>query len=90
MGAYDHFDRRLETLVMEESTVFDDGLRELTDDDQRWLAAALHARPHRAATVRYVRHHTGFCREIHATGQDVERLYREQILKNPAGGGMRS
>lgn len=90
MGAYDHFDRRLETLVMEEHTVFDDELRELSEDDHRWLAASLHAEPHRAAIVRYVRHHTGFCREIHATRQDVERLYREQILKRPSGGSARS
>lgn len=87
MGAYDHFDRRLEALVMEQRTVFDDELRELAADDRRWLAGALHAEPHRATSLRYVRHHTGFCREILATRQDVEQLYREQILKRPVDGG---
>ena len=80
MAAYDHYDRRLETLVMEQRTLFGDELAELTDDDRRWLAEALHVEPHKAARVRYERQHTGFCREIVATQADVERLYRERIL----------
>ena len=88
MGAYDHFDRRLETLVMEERTLFDEDLRALTDEDRDWLARALHAEPWRAAEVKYIRHHTGFCREIQATRADVERLYRERILTRPAAEGL--
>ncbi|MGC1272126.1 MAG: hypothetical protein WBC44_00360 [Planctomycetaceae bacterium] len=80
MAAYDHYDRRLETLVMEQRTLFGDELAELSDDDRRWLAATLHIEPHKAARVRYERQHTGFCREIIATRADVERLYRERIL----------
>ena len=80
MAGYDHYDRRLETLVMEQRTVFGDELAELSDDDRRWLAEALHVEPHRAANVRYERQHTGFCREILASRADVERLYRERIL----------
>lgn len=83
MGAYDHFDRRLESLVMEQRTLFDEDLGELSQDDRHWLAHALHAEPHRAANVRYERHHTGFCREIFASRTDVERLYRERILTRP-------
>ena len=84
MGAYDQFDRRLETLVMEEQTLFDDELQSLSEDDQKWIAQALHAEPHRAVSVHYLRHHTGFSRIIEATRADVERLYRERILKSPA------
>jgi hypothetical protein len=90
MPAYDRFDRRLETLVMEQRTLFDDELNELSDDDRRWLAAAMHREPYRAACVRYERQHTGFCREIVATRGDVERLYRERILavQTPSSGDL--
>ena len=80
LAAHDHYDRRIESLVMERRTVFADDLAELSPDDRRWLAEALHAAPHKATTVRYERQHTGFCREILATRADVERLYRERIL----------
>lgn len=80
MAAHDHFDRRLESLVMERRTIFGDDLAELSDDDRHWLAISLHAEPHKAAKVHYERQHTGFCREIVATRADVERLYRERIL----------
>jgi hypothetical protein len=80
MAAHDHYDRKLEILVMERRTSFDAELAELSDDDRRWLAEALHAEPHRASQVRYERQHTGFCREIAATRADVERLFRERVL----------
>lgn len=80
MAAHDHFDRRLESLVMERRTVFGDDLADLSDEDRRWLAETLHAAPQRAAKVGYERQHTGFCRIITATRADVERLYRERIL----------
>lgn len=80
MAAHDHYDRKLETLVMERRTRFAPDLVKLSDDDRRWLAEALHAEPHKAAEVRYERQHTGFLREIVATRSDVERLYRERVL----------
>ncbi|MBA3313602.1 MAG: hypothetical protein H0T47_09995 [Planctomycetaceae bacterium] len=80
MAAHSHYDRKLEMLVMERRTIFGDELAELSEDDRRWLAEALHAEPHKAAEVRYERQHTGFCREIVAKRSDVERLYRERIL----------
>jgi hypothetical protein len=84
MAAHDHYDRKLEILVMERRTIFDPDLAELADEDRRWLAEALHAEPHKASHVRYERQHTGFCRKIVATRKDVERLYRERVL--PAKG----
>jgi hypothetical protein len=84
MAAHDHYGRRMESLVMERRTVFGDDLAELSADDRRWLAEALHAAPHKASKVRYERQHTGFCREIVATRADVERLYRERILATKA------
>ena len=80
MAAHDHFDRRLESLVMEQRTIFGKDLAELSEEDRHWLAVALHAEPQKAKQVHYERQHTGFCREIVATRADVERLYRERIL----------
>ncbi len=84
MAAHDHYDRKLETLVMERRTYFGEDLAELSDEDRRWLAEALHTEPHKAAHVRYERQHTGFCREIIAKRSDVERLYRERIVTAPS------
>lgn len=86
MAGYNRYDRRLETLVMERRTLFDDDLAGLSDDDRRWLAETLHIEPHKAEHVRYERQHTGFCREIAATRADVERLYRERILATRSAG----
>jgi hypothetical protein len=80
MAAHNQYDRKLEILVMERRTIFDPDIAELSDEDCRWLAEALHAEPHKASQVRYERQHTGFCREIVATRKDVERLYRERVL----------
>lgn len=80
MAAHDHYDRRLESLVMERRTIFSEELAELSDEDREWLAVALHAEPQKASQVRYERQHTGFCREITAARSDVERLYRERIV----------
>ena len=87
MAAHDHYDRKIEMLVMERRTIFESDLSELTDDDRRWLAEALHAEPHKASQVRYERQHTGFCREIVATKKDVERLYRERVLPTKSVSG---
>lgn len=80
MAAHDHYDRKMEILVMERRTIFAADLAELSDEDRHWLAEALHAEPHKAAQVSYERQHTGFCRQIVATRKDVERLYRERVL----------
>ena len=87
MAAHDHYDRRIDALVMERRTVFADDLGDLTEEDLRWLSAALHAEPAKAAKLRYERQHTGFCREITATRADVERLYRERVVAAKAAAG---
>ncbi len=66
--------------MVERRTVFGDEFAELSEEDRRWLAHAIHAEPQKAAKVRYERQHTGFCREIEATRGDVERLYRERVV----------
>jgi hypothetical protein len=68
------FDPYREALVVETSTVW-------PEDYDAWEPAAreqveqrLHADPKAAADLDYVRQHTGFCRQITVTPQDIERL----------------
>lgn len=77
--AYDVYDARMETLVMETLTSWDPALAKLSDDDKRWLSHALHAAPKLATKIKYERTHTGFTREITVTPADVERLYQQKI-----------
>lgn len=77
--AYDTFDARMETLVMETITHWDPALAKLSDDDKRWLSQALHADPQLASKIKYERSHTGFTREITVCSADVERLYQQKL-----------
>jgi hypothetical protein len=38
------------------------------------VAQALHSHPESATQLKYIRVHTGFCREITVTPEDVQRL----------------
>ena len=44
------------------------------DARREQIATALHGDPEQATDLQYVRVHTGFCREITVTEDDVERL----------------
>lgn len=79
MASYDKFDPRVDSLVVETRTVWGDDLRDLSDDDRKWLAIAIHQKPQLAAHVQYERAHTGFTREITVTAADVERLYADRF-----------
>ena len=79
MAAYNKYDRRLESLVMEERTLWDPDIGEISDDDKHWLAHAVHQHPEHAAAIQYERSHTGFSREITVTVADVQRLYDERF-----------
>ncbi len=68
----DKFDPYREALVVETSTVWPEDI-ELDPERQYQLAAALHAHPEEAAKLEYVRVHSGFCRTIHVTDEDIER-----------------
>jgi hypothetical protein len=82
MADYNKFDPRVDSLVVETKTFWADDVRDLPDDDRRWLATAIHHKPHLASKIHYERAHTGFTREITVTTADVERLYADQF-----GGG---
>jgi hypothetical protein len=80
MGAYNKYDPRIDSLVMETRTFWDPELNgKLSEADKEMLAQAVHRAPEKAAKVNYERSHTGFTREITVTVADVERIYNEQF-----------
>lgn len=79
MADYEKYDARVDSLVMENLTSWDPSLVNLSADDKRYLAAALHAAPKLASKIKYERTHTGFSREITVTPADVERLYQQKL-----------
>ncbi|MBM4002870.1 MAG: hypothetical protein FJ295_06210 [Planctomycetes bacterium] len=69
----DPFDPYREALVMETKTIWPAELSELDDKKRSLVERALHADPKHCAQLEYVRVHSGFCRQITVTPQDVER-----------------
>lgn len=70
----DKFDPYREALVMEAKTVWPSEYEDLNEAKKQRIAAALHQQPEAASDLKYIRVHTGFCREITVTEQDVQRL----------------
>jgi hypothetical protein len=70
----DKFDLYREALVMETSTNWPAEFDDLDLKKKERLAAAVHADPENAALLAYVRMHSGFCREITITADDVARV----------------
>lgn len=79
MANLNKYDPRLESLVMETRTLWDDDIGELSEDDRRFLSEALHRHPELASKIEYERSHTGFTRIITVTVEDVARLYEQQV-----------
>lgn len=72
------FDPRVDDLVMETRTLWDDSVGELSDEDRRWVSQTIHQHPQLASKIRYERSHTGFIREITVTLEDIQKLYTVQ------------
>lgn len=70
----DKFDPYREALVMEQWTEWGPEFDHMEPAEKQRIAAALHADPEHAANLEYVRTHTGFCRRITVTGDDVSRV----------------
>lgn len=70
----DKFDPYREALVIETLTVWPEEYSELDLPTKQQIAEALHADPENAAHLTYQRLHTGFCREITVTEEDVDRV----------------
>jgi hypothetical protein len=70
----DKFDAYRESLIVETTTVWPDPLDSVQEAEKQRIADALHSDPEKAAHLEYVRTHTGFCRQITVTDQDLQRL----------------
>lgn len=69
----DKFDAYREALVIEEETIWSDEYDDWEPAEKERLEKALHADPENVAHLEYVRVHTGFCRQIMVTDDDIER-----------------
>ena len=70
----DKFDPYREALVMETHTVWGDEYDDWESADKTRVEEALHAAPDEATHLEYVRTHTGFCRQITVTEDDLQRV----------------
>jgi hypothetical protein len=70
----DKFDPYRESLIMEYETVWPEEYDHLEVDEKLRLEEALHADPENASVLDYVRVHTGFCRQITVTAEDLARV----------------
>ena len=70
----DKFDPYREALVVETTTVWSEEYDGLDLAEKQRLAEALHADAEKCAQLEYVRSHTGFCRQITVTPDDIERI----------------
>jgi hypothetical protein len=70
----DKFDPYREALVMETNTVWPDEYDDLEPAERSRIEAALHAAPQECSNLEYVRVHTGFCRQITVTPDDMARI----------------
>ncbi|MCO6453735.1 MAG: hypothetical protein J5I93_00325 [Pirellulaceae bacterium] len=71
----DKFDPYREALVMETETLWPDEYDHLSPEEKARIETALHGDPASCSHMTYVRTHTGFCRQITVTAEDVERAY---------------
>ena len=70
----DSYDPYREALVLEENTSWPEDYGHLDVADKVRIAAALHADPEQCSQIEYIRLHTGFCRSVAVTAEDIERI----------------
>jgi hypothetical protein len=70
----DKFDPYREALIMETETVWPDELAGIEPARKTRIAQALHQDAAQCGELEYIRTHTGFCRKITVTPDDVERV----------------
>jgi len=70
----DKFDTYREALIMETETEWSESFDHIDEKTKSKLATALHADPESVSQLEYIRTHTGFCRKITPTVEDVQRV----------------
>ena len=70
----DKFDTYREALIVETETEWSDAFDHIDEKTKLKLAEALHKDAESAAHMEYIRTHTGFCRKIVVTVDDIQRV----------------
>jgi len=70
----DKFDPYREALVMETTTIWPEEYEDVDPAEKQRIEQALHADPQNCSNLTYFRTHTGFCRQITVTEDDLERV----------------
>ena len=70
----DSFDPYREALVREEMTSWSEDFDDLEPGEKSRLEIALHADPENCSQLEYLRIHTGFCRTVIVTAEDIARV----------------
>jgi len=70
----DAFDPYREALIVETRTIWPEEFDDLELDEKERHSAAFHADPSQVAHLEYVRLHSGFCRQITVTADDLSRV----------------
>lgn len=73
----DKFDPYREALVMETHTIWPEEYDDWEPAEKARIEAYVQQHPEEAANLTYLRMHTGFCRTIEITPEDIERA--EQV-----------
>jgi hypothetical protein len=68
------FDPYREALVVETNTIWPEEFDDWDEAQRLEVEQQLHADPQACTTMDYVRLHTGFCREVTVTAEDLQRL----------------
>ncbi len=68
------YDPYREKLVVENITVWPEEFDDWEIADRLLTETRLHAEPEKAAELDYIRQHTGFCRKITVTAEDLARI----------------
>ena len=70
----DSFDPYREALVREEITSWSEDFDDLEPGEKSLIEIALHADPENCSQLENVRIHTGFCRTVTVTTDDIARV----------------
>lgn len=70
----DQFDPYREALIVEVETAWPDEYDDWEPTERARVERLLHSSPEAASQLEYVRTHTGFCRRIVVTADDIERV----------------
>ena len=70
----DKFDPYRESLIVEQKTIWPNDLADVSIETRKKIAQKLHSNAATCSNLEYVRLHTGFCRQITVTPDDVARF----------------